>query len=135
MQKTPETPGLERGILVRMELAIPILPGDDLGLMKQFYVSQLGFKVEWEFPFDAKSGMVGLSRGTIQLTVDCPMEGHGRQACVSLRVSDADALYNEWIATGVTAGHEPRNQNWGSRTFSVQDPAGNTIFVMGPVKG
>jgi hypothetical protein len=47
---------------------------------------------------------MGLIRGTIELTIDCPMSGHGRHACVSLRVSSADALYR-----------------------------GNSIFVIGPV--
>jgi hypothetical protein len=29
----------------------------------------------------------------------------------------------------------PRDEPWGARTFSVHDPSGNTIFVMGPVAG
>lgn len=30
------------------ERAVPILPGDDLGEAKAFYVDRLGFAVEWE---------------------------------------------------------------------------------------
>jgi hypothetical protein len=37
-------------------------------------------------------------RGTIQLTLDSPMDGRGRNACVSLQVDDADAYYREWSA-------------------------------------
>ena len=33
--------------------------------------------------------VLGLERGTIQLTLDSPMKGHGRDACVSLHVDDA----------------------------------------------
>jgi hypothetical protein len=27
----------------------------------------------------------------------------------------------------------PKNEYWGGRTFGMTDPAGNTIFVVGPV--
>ena len=60
-----------------MERAVPILPGDDLGVAKDFY-TKLGFDVVFEATDDGKSGIMGLERGTITLTVDCPMPGHGR---------------------------------------------------------
>lgn len=41
------------------------------------------------------------------------MKGHGRGACVSLHV----------------------DEEWGARTFDLLDPSGNTLFVMGPVRG
>lgn len=116
-----------------MELAIPILPADDLAAMKTFYVDGLGFTLTWEHTADGKTGLMGVARGTIQLTIDCPMSGHGRQACVSFRVDDADKYYNEW-SPRVKMEREPRNEEWGARTFSVHDPAGNTLFVMGPLK-
>ncbi len=116
-----------------MERAIPILPGDDLEAMKRFYVDGLGFEVTFEARYDA-GGMFGAKLGTIELTIDCPMPGHGRLACASLRVDDADAYYIKWTTRGVSIEREPRNEEWGSRTFSVHDPAGNTLFVMGPIK-
>jgi hypothetical protein len=61
------------------------------------------------------------------------MEGHGRNACVSLEVSDADAYYREWSAK-VRILRPPRNEEWQARTFDLLDPFGNTIFVIGPVK-
>jgi uncharacterized glyoxalase superfamily protein PhnB len=67
------------------------------------------------------------------LTLDCPMSGHGREACVSLEVEDADAYYDEWLPH-VEIRRPPRNEEWGARTFDVIDPFGNTIFVMGPVR-
>jgi len=59
------------------------------------------------------------------------MTGHGREACVSLMVDDADAYYDEW-STRVEIRRPPQNEYWGARTFDVIDPFGNTIFVMGP---
>jgi hypothetical protein len=61
------------------------------------------------------------------------MSGHGRNACVSLEVDDADAYYAEW-RDHVEIKREPRNEDWGARTFDLHDPFGNTVFVMGPVK-
>ncbi|MBC7896882.1 MAG: VOC family protein [Cytophagaceae bacterium] len=116
-----------------MEQAIPILPADDLRVAKEFYVDRLGFAVRFEATEDGTQGLLGLQRGGILLTIDSPMSGHGRDACVSLQVDDADAWYDEW-APRVEMKRPPRNEDWGARTFSVIDPFGNTIFVMGPVR-
>ena len=117
-----------------MELAIPILPADDLSVAKVFYVNGLGFHVTFEASEDGRTGLVGLQRGTMHLTLDSPMQGHGRNACVSLRVDDADAYYREWSGR-VSVLRPPRDEEWGARTFDLLDPSGNTIFVMGPVSG
>ena len=115
-----------------MERAVPILPADDLGVAKDFYANKLGFQVLFEASEDGKTGILGVGRGTIQITLDSPMPGHGRHACVSLEVESADAYYEEWRAN-VEIDRPPKNEDWGARTFSVQDPSGNTIFVIGPI--
>lgn len=114
-----------------MERAVPILPADDLAVAKRFYVDGLGFHVAFEASEDGKEGLLGLERGTIRLTIDSPMPGHGREACVSLEVDDADAYHREWSAK-VAVLRPPRDEEWGARTFDLLDPFGNTIFVMGP---
>ena len=117
-----------------MERAVPHLPGDDLEVAKGFYVDKLGFVVTFEVTDDGKTGMVGVERGTIALAIDCPMPGHGRDACVALHVVSADNYYEEWKGKGVEVKRPPMNEEWGARTFSLHDPFGNTIFVIGPVK-
>ncbi len=117
-----------------MEQAIPILPVEDLATAKAFYVNKLGFRVAFESSHDGRTGLLGIARGSIQITLDCPMPGHGRNACVALQVDDADAYYNEWH-TKVDVLRAPKNEDWGARTFDLLDPSGNTIFVMGPVPG
>jgi len=117
-----------------MELAIPILPADDLRAARAFYVDGLGFAVRFEASEDGETGLLGLARGPMWLTIDAPMAGHGRRACVSLQVEDADRYYTEWRDRVPITG-APRDEPWGARTFSVHDPAGNTIFVMGPIPG
>ena len=114
------------------ELAVAILPTDDLADAKGFYVDGLGFRVLWEASEDGHSGLLGVARGTMQITLDCPMDGHGRNACVSLEVEDADRYYKEWKSR-VKVGRAPQNETWGKRTFELTDPFGNTIFVMGQV--
>ncbi len=114
-----------------MELAVAILPGDDLAAMKAFYVDALGFAVNWEWSEDGKSGLLGLKRGTMEITIDCPMEGHGRAACVSLHVEDVDRYHREW-KTRIAELPEPKDEEWGARSLSLEDPAGNTVFVIGP---
>lgn len=115
------------------ERAIPVLPADDLRVARAFYADRLGFAVRFQASDDGRTGLLGLERGGICLTLDAPMEGHGRAACVSLEVEDADAYYAEWRRAQVEIRTPPANQPWGARTFDVLDPFGNTIFVMGPV--
>jgi uncharacterized glyoxalase superfamily protein PhnB len=115
-----------------MERAVPILPGDDLSVAKEFYVDKLGFTVEYEATEDGRNGIMGVTRGSIELTIDCPMSGHGREACASLRVLNADDYYEEWRGK-VQIARPPMNESWGGRTFGVHDPFGNTLFVIGPV--
>jgi catechol 2,3-dioxygenase-like lactoylglutathione lyase family enzyme len=117
-----------------MEQAIPILPTEDLAIAKAFYVTRLGFRVTFEASADGRSGLLGIERGTIRMTLDSPMSGHGRNACVALQVDDADAYYREWSAK-VDVLRAPKDEEWGARTFDLLDPSGNTIFVMGPVSG
>jgi uncharacterized glyoxalase superfamily protein PhnB len=115
-----------------MERAIPILPVEHLGTAKEFYVGRLGFDVRFEVTDDGVNGMLGIERGTIAITLDCPMSGHGRDACVSLSVDDADAYYAEWVGRGIEMLRPPHDEPWGARSFDLLDPFGNTIFVMGP---
>lgn len=115
-----------------MEMAVPHLPGDDLGVAKRFYVDGLGFRVSFEASEDGRTGILGLERGTIRIAIDCPMPGHGRDACVALHVESADACYDEW-RDKVEVQRPPHDEPWGARTFDLIDPFGNTIFVVGPL--
>lgn len=116
-----------------MERAVPILPVDDLALARRYYTEGLGFEVAFEWTTGDAAGLLGMRRGTIALTLDCPMAGHGRHACVALEVNDADRYFDEWRAR-VPVRRAPRNEDWGARTFDIEDPFGNTLFVIGPAR-
>ncbi len=113
-----------------MERAVPILPADDLRVAKAFYVDRLGFTIRFEATADGQTELLGLDRGTISLTIECPMEGHGREACAGLEVDDANALDDAWRSK-VDIRRPPRDEKWGAPTFDVMNPFGNTLFVMG----
>ena len=116
-----------------MERAVPVLPVDDLMRAREFYVTALGFRAVFEASEDGHTGLLGVERGTIAITLDCPMDGHGRNACVSFHVDDVDSYYTEWSARVPTL-RAPRDEEWGSRTFDLHDPSGNTLFVIGPTR-
>ena len=114
-----------------MERAVPHLPGDDLEVAKDFY-QKLGFSVAFEETEDGRTGILGLERGTMFIILDCPMPGHGKDACVSLEVESTDDCYEAW-RDKVRIDNPPKNEYWGARTFGLQDPFGNTVFVVGPL--
>ncbi|MBK8233711.1 MAG: hypothetical protein IPK72_24825 [Candidatus Eisenbacteria bacterium] len=115
-----------------MERAIPHLPADDLRVAKAFYVDRLGFQVRFEATEDGVTGILGLERGGLCVTIDAPMPGHGREVCVSLEVENVDRYHVEWSAR-VRVLRAPIDEPWGARTFDLIDPFGNTLFVMGPL--
>ena len=117
-----------------MERAIPILPIDNPEEAKRFYVECLGLSLVFEAHCrdEPQAGIIiGVERGTIRIHLDCPMPGHGRDACVCLDAADADASYGEW-RTRVTLRKAPEDQPWGARTSDVMDPFGNTLVVAAP---
>ena len=114
------------------ERAIPVLPMDDPQKAREFYVVGLGFREVFEGHYGSNGTIIGLERGGLRIHLDCPMPGHGREACVCLEVLDADALYELWSAN-VAIRDVPKNEQWGARTFTIIDPFGNSLFVVGPI--
>jgi hypothetical protein len=103
-----------------MERAIPILPTEDLAAAKMFYVERPGFSVRFEASRDGHSVTTWDKRGTIEITLDSLMNGHGRSACVALQVDDADSYYREW-SSNVDVLPPARDEEWGARAFDLLD--------------
>ena len=117
-----------------MDRAVPVLPIEDMHEARAFYVDGLGFQVvgEGHYPNEPVPGTIlFIERGTIRLSLDSPMPGHGRNIAVNLEVDDADALYADWDGR-VEIPHPPQDQPWGGRTFGVTDPSGNLLYVVAP---
>jgi catechol 2,3-dioxygenase-like lactoylglutathione lyase family enzyme len=80
------------------ERAIPILPMDDPAKARRFYVDSLGFRELFEGHYGRDGTILGFERGGLRINLDCPMSGHGREACACLEVLDADAVFEQWRA-------------------------------------
>ncbi|MCG9895011.1 MAG: VOC family protein [Fimbriimonadaceae bacterium] len=115
-----------------MNRAVANLPSLDLVVARRFYCDLLGFQVIFDTSEGGREGLVGLERDGMRINIDAPMDGHGRQACVSLEVDDVAALHAEWAAH-LPGLEPPADQPWGARTFGFQDPDDNTVFVLGPI--
>lgn len=59
-----------------------------------------GFSLSFEASEGSSTGLLGGQEGAMAMTLDCPMAGHGRDACVSLEVLDADAYHYRNILQG-----------------------------------
>ena len=116
-----------------MDRAVPILPTDDLDVARRFYVDGLGFSVTFDASEDGHTGLLGVERGGIALTLDCPMDGHGRHAAVAIEVSDVRRVLRRVVGAGAGEACAPRRA-MGARTFDLHDPSGNTLFVIGPMR-
>jgi hypothetical protein len=95
------------------ERAIPILPAEGLAVAKTFYVDRLGFKVTFKASEDGTFRIAEIALGTMEMTLDSPMNGHGRNACVALQVDDADRYSREW-SSKVDILRAPKNEDWGA---------------------
>jgi len=115
------------------ERSIPVFPMDDPAKARRFYVDGLGFRELFAGHYGRDGTILGFERGDLRINLDCPMPGHGRAACACLEVTDADEIFEQWRAR-VPIPHGPKTEDWGARTFTVIDPFGNTLFVIGPVK-
>ena len=108
----------------------PILPAQDVRRACAFYES-LGFTAGYH---DDRYEI--LRRGNLVVHLeqkDDLLPAKNRTSCY-WRVTDADALYQEFAALGLpTEGSpsltSPQDEPWGMREFTLKDPAGNLIRI------
>lgn len=100
----------------------------DWSRTRAFYVSGLGFTVDWEhrfepgFPVFARLTLDGLSLFLSEHTGDCQPGG-----AAYFVVDDVDALFGEISRRGVTPAEQPDETPWGTREMTVVDPDGNRL--------
>ena len=99
----------------------PILRVADIDASFSYYVNVLGFALQWQ---DGRFGCVSRGKTSIMLC-----EGdQGQPGCwIYVGISDADALYAEYVASGARIRHPPRNFPWGARELHVFDPDGHVL--------
>ncbi|MDX2035958.1 MAG: VOC family protein [Isosphaeraceae bacterium] len=113
----------------------PVLAVADVVRAADFYASRLGFRYDrfWGEP----PSFVMLFRGDVQIFLRSPASGPVEPApkaydeCtgwdVYIRVSDADALHEEFVARGVVIARPPETAFYRMREFEVQDLDGHVL--------
>jgi catechol 2,3-dioxygenase-like lactoylglutathione lyase family enzyme len=96
-----------------------------------FYQERLGFEVESHNP-EAEPPMATLRAGPLRLTLVQQLETmlkRGRGVHFVLGVHNVDDFYTKLKSAGLQLT-EPRDEGWGGRFVSLQDPDGYRLFFV-----
>lgn len=101
--------------------ATPILRVASVDASIEYYLTKLGFALEW------RSGTVAsVKRDRTSLMLCEGDQGHSG-TWLWISASDVDVLYAELEARGATLRHAPANYPWGSRECQIADPDGHVL--------
>ena len=113
--------------------AVPEIPVANVDLAAEYYVSKLGFTLDWG---GEEGGIAGISRGDCRLFLTNPgfhaAYGNGKPVIFWLNVTskaEVDQLFSEWKATGATLASEPEDKPWKLREFWAADADGNRLRI------
>lgn len=105
---------------VTFEAVCPILRVRSVEASIEYYVHRLGFKIDWRGPIFAS-----VSRGKCHIFLSQGDQGHPG-SWVWIGVDDAEALFNEYRASGAKVRHPPTNYEW-AYEMQVEDLDGNIL--------
>jgi catechol 2,3-dioxygenase-like lactoylglutathione lyase family enzyme len=104
---------------------------------KTFYTSLLGFGVSFENEFYLLLHTPGKEAEISFLLPDHPSQQPlfhpaftGKGMYLTIEVEDVDKVYTELKKKGVEIKIDIRNEPWGDRHFSIQDPNGINIDIV-----
>jgi uncharacterized glyoxalase superfamily protein PhnB len=112
-------------------LDLLFLEVNNLAESLQFYQDVLGFQVESPEP-DAEPPIASLKSGSLRITLVQQIETmlkRGRGVHFVLGVRDVDQFYESLQAKEIRIT-EPRDEGWGGRFVSLQDPDGYRWFFV-----
>jgi catechol 2,3-dioxygenase-like lactoylglutathione lyase family enzyme len=101
----------------------PIFRVRDLSASTEYYVSVLGFKIDFHGP----GTITAVSRGRCGLFLVQGDQGNFG-AWVWIGVSDVGALFDEYQSQGAKIRHPPTNYSW-AYEMQVEDPDGNVLRI------
>ena len=107
--------------VARVENTIPILRVRSLPASIDYYVTALGFEVDWHEP----GSMASVSRDGHSIMLSEGSQGHPG-TWVWIGVSDCALLFNEVTAKGATIRLAPTNYPW-AYEMQVEDPDGHIL--------
>ena len=96
-----------------------------------FYHEQLGFEIESHNP-DAEPPIASVRVGLLRITLVQQLETmlkRGRGVHFVFGVSDVDQFHERLRTREIQIG-EPRDEGWGGRFVSLQDPDGYRLFFV-----
>lgn len=105
---------------VGFEGVCPILRVKSVVAGVEYYVQKLGFTIDWQTPY-----FCSVSRGRCHIFLSEGDQGNPG-SWVWIGVEDAEALFNEYQASGAKIRHPPTNYAW-AYEMQVEDPDGNIL--------
>lgn len=113
----------------------------DFQRARDFYVSKLGFSVEFAYGDPPFYGLVKRDRARLCLRLVCEAVFAGdireREQLLSAdfvvdTAAEIKELFREFQASGVDFFQKLKTEPWGARNFIVRDPDGNLVLFAGP---
>ena len=128
---------------LRLRSIEPSFTVTDLQRSVRFYTDVLGFVVGEEFKDDGgtlRGAMLKAGTCQIGLSQDDWAKGRDRQRGVAVRIwcttaQDIDALAGRIKAAGGKLTQEPKDEPWGGRSISIDDPDGFHLTIYREAEG
>jgi catechol 2,3-dioxygenase-like lactoylglutathione lyase family enzyme len=121
-----------------MIAAEPQLFTQDLDRAREFYTAKLGFTVAFDYgepphylQVERDGARLNLRQACGPVFADGFREREPDALSATLTLDDAEPLFLELQARGVTFHQPLRDEPWGARTFIVADPDGNLLCFAG----
>lgn len=114
-----------------MGLDLLFLEVNNLDESVSFYHDRLGFAIESHSP-EAEPPMAAVRAGSLKINLVQQLETmlkRGRGVHFVFGVEDVDALFRK-LSAGSEVVTEPRDEGWGGRFISLQDPDGYRLFFV-----
>ena len=105
--------------------ATPVLRVSDMKASVEYYVSKLGFHVQWGYPNEGESFFASIARGDCNLFLSVGDQGNPG-TWVWIDGKDVDALHAELMAAGAKIRNPPTDYSW-AREMQVEDLDGNVL--------
>src|SRR5688572_23807033 len=113
--------------------AVPEIPASDVDAAAAYYVTTLGFRLDWG---GGQGGIAGISRGHCRLFITDRSfrESYGNTGTVLFWLNldskaEVDELFAEWQSAGAKIVSAPEDKPWRLHEFLAADVDGNLIRV------
>lgn len=101
------------------------IPVNGLERSRDWYISTLGLKVEFEIP-DRRTVALQDSEGFTIFLREAASGAAPNGTALWFQVADVDAIFAEWSARGVAFAHRPQKNFWGYGA-ELADPDGYLV--------